>query len=155
MKKRIFLILFIILIVITILAFIITNSDTYSESAEEYFSRINKNNENTQQIADNSIFSEPKEAEDGNLGEVTRKIKEGTVTNSGVTLIITNRTNVKFSHSAWFSIEEKENDKWVAISSKEDMNGMYEIYNTIMPNKSVELKLDWSKVYGTLKKRRI
>lgn len=152
MKNRIFLLLFIILLIITIFIFFITSSDTYNENAEQFFNTFNTNNRDTQQIVNNdtNMFSEQKMAEGGNIGEVTRELQEGTVTNTSATIIIVNRTNVKFDCVVWYSIEKQINDEWLEISSK-SINDINMESNIIMPNKSVELKLDWTNVYGELK----
>ena len=96
------------------------------------------------------MFSHTKTAEGGKFGQVTRTLKEDTITNSGVTVIITNRTNVKFDYIAWFSLEQKINNEWIKIESNDANNE--EIESTyIMPNESIEMKLDWGKSYGILK----
>ena len=111
MKKNVILLLCIILIIIGIcIYFIISNNETFDKSAEEYFNMSNKVQEDT--VSNSNIFSSPKTAEGGAFGQVTRTLKEDTITNSGATIIITNRTNVKFDYMAWFSIEQKVSDEW-------------------------------------------
>ena len=152
MKKIVFLLLCIVLIIISIFIFLITSSDTYNQSAEEFFNINNKNDEIT--ASNLNIILESKTAEGGIFGQITRSIKTETITSSCAVIIVTNRTNVKFGYTMWFSIEKKVNNEWLEISNKDINNIDFESV-FIMPNKSVEIKLDWSKSYGNLKKREL
>ena len=153
MKKSILLFLLcIVLIIIGVCVyFVINNNETFNISAEEYF---NVNNEENEISADNlNMFSSPKPAEGGAFGQVTRTLKEGTITNSGATIILTNRTNVKFNYMPWLTIEKKVNNEWIEVTPKDNNNISSGL--DIIPNTSVEVYLDWSKYYGTLEKRRV
>ena len=87
----------------------------------------------------------------GNLGEINRVFKDGSITNTSAIVLLINRTNISFPYNYWFVIEKKVNNKWKLLKFKEDPI-LDLLGRTIKPNSSVELKLDWSKVYGELKR---
>ena len=62
-------------------------------------------------------------------GDVTLSIKEGTLTKTGATLILTNNSEKNFSYGEPYEIEVKKDDVW---------------------HKSVEIELDWEEGYGVL-----
>ena len=153
MKKNA--ILFIILILLILLLFFMIaqiNKKNINENMQETLVNIENNINNSQ---DNETTPEEQEKIlKGNLGEINRIFKDGSITNTGATILLINRTNIKFPYNYWFVIEKKVNNSWKLLKFKEDV-GIDALGRFIKPNSSVELKLDWTKTYGKLKKRRI
>lgn len=80
------------------------------------------------------------------------KIKKGTLTNTGATLIVINNHKQKYSYNNDLKIYEKKGNKWEEVELKE---GKHHFTNTIaMSNESkiCEFTADWSNLYGELKK---
>ena len=42
-------------------------------------------------------------------------IKEGTLTNTGATLVLTNRTNLKYTYGESYDIEYMEDGGWIKV----------------------------------------
>ena len=56
------------------------------------------------------IHTDKETIEKGNFGEISRIFKEESITNTGCTILLINRTNIMFNYSHWFVIEKKENN---------------------------------------------
>ena len=84
------------------------------------------------------------------IDDVSIEIKSGTLTRQGVTIIITNNSDSTIGYGEWFRVDKKLADKWVKA---EIINKDY-IFDAIgimlQARKSVEEKIDWSDIYGTL-----
>ena len=148
MKKR-YIIIFICIILITIaflLLFMSGRENNLDIGTMQNYTGDSEKQEITQE--------EQEEILKGNLGEINRIFKDGSITKNGATILLINRTNLCYPYSHWFVIEKKVNNNWKLLKFKKDIV-INAIYTCIMPNRCVELKLDWNDVYGNLKKRRI
>lgn len=148
MKKR-YIIIFICIILITIaflLLFMSGRENNLDIETMQNYTDDSEKQEITQE--------EQEEILKGNLGEINRIFKDGSITENGATILLINRTNLCYPYSHWFVIEKKVNNNWKLLKFKKDIV-INAIYTCIMPNRCVELKLDWNDVYGNLKKRRI
>ena len=148
MKKR-YIIIFICIILITIaflLLFMSGRENNLDIETMQNYTDDSEKQEITQE--------EQEEILKGNLGEINRIFKDGSITNTSATILLINRTNLCYPYSHWFVIEKKVNNNWKLLKFKKDIV-INAIYTCIMPNRCVELKLDWNDVYGNLKKRRI
>ncbi len=77
---------------------------------------------------------------------VSLSIKENTLTNTGVTIIMKNLTNSKYVYGKNYYVEHFENDKWNLL---EPMTDTLEAY-TIKPNQEIEDEFNWESAYGNL-----
>ena len=78
-------------------------------------------------------------------------IKEGTPTNA--TIVIKNTTNKELTSGEWFRIDKLEaSGEWKEVKSINDNYVFNLICWIIKPRGEFEDKVDWSKLYGNLKK---
>ena len=153
MKKKTILVLLCIILTIVLLLFLII--EKVNKKDENVSGIVNlQNNINNQKENDITTEEEQETILKGNFGEINRIFKDGSITNTSATILLINRTNIEFSYDYWFVIEKKVNNSWKLLKFKEDV-GIDALARFIKPNSSVELKLDWTKTYGKLKKRRI
>lgn len=80
---------------------------------------------------------------------VTLSLKEGTLTNKGVTLILKNDSKISYSYGEPYYIEQEKEGKWRKLETIHDM-----VFNMpaweLETGKSVELSIDWEYGYGQL-----
>lgn len=74
------------------------------------------------------------------------------LTNKGLTLKIINNTNNNYQYGMCFSLERKENDKWVAVKQIKDNCAFTMMAYSLKANQSVEMGYDWNVCYGKLPK---
>lgn len=82
---------------------------------------------------------------------VSIEIREGTLTNTGTTIIITDTTNKDYSYGEPYRIDKKENGKWrEAPRVIEDAFFNEPAY---LPDENNEIvrKINWEWIYGKLK----
>lgn len=81
-----------------------------------------------------------------NASSISMVIKDGTLTPSGATVVLTN----SYGYDRWFRIDKEENGEW---KETETINDNYsftaEAYLT-NGNSEVEIPIDWTDLYGTL-----
>ena len=81
-----------------------------------------------------------------NASDISMVIKDGTLTPSGATVVLTN----SYAYDRWFRIDKEENGEW---KEAETINDNYsftaEAYLT-NGNSEVEIPIDWTDLYGTL-----
>ena len=81
-----------------------------------------------------------------NASDISMVIKDGTLTPSGATVVLTN----SYGYDRWFRIDKEENGEW---KEAETINDNYsftaEAYLT-NGNSEVEIQIDWTDLYGTL-----
>lgn len=91
----------------------------------------------------------PNYAEPINLAEnITMEIKEGTLTKTGATIVITDLSGMNNTFSKEFRIDQKRGGKWYTLKdkSKNEVN----VVAGQEENKKLEQELNWEKNYGTL-----
>lgn len=80
---------------------------------------------------------------------VTLSLKEGTLTNKGVTLILKNNSKINYSYGEPYYIEQEKEGKWRKLETIHDM-----VFNMpaweLETGKLVELSIDWEYGYGQL-----
>ncbi len=83
------------------------------------------------------------------LNGVSMQIKEGTLTKTGATVIITDTSNRKNIYGESYQLEKEENGIWVALTP---INEMFftDIGYTINKNHTLELIVNWEYHYGVL-----
>lgn len=83
---------------------------------------------------------------------VSMEIVENSLTNRSVVVNIEDLNKEKYVYSEEFLIEKKENDKWVEVKKINDDYGFNEKGYLVDENNTLEMKQDWSKIYGNLDK---
>lgn len=86
------------------------------------------------------------------MDNVTIEIKQGTLTKTGVTVIITDNNVNPYTYGMWFRIDKKiGNDDWKELKPiGTDISIFTEVAYVVGKNKKLELNQDWSKYYGAL-----
>ncbi|MDD4699369.1 MAG: hypothetical protein PHV07_03810 [Oscillospiraceae bacterium] len=86
------------------------------------------------------------------IENVSMTIQEGSITPTGLTVIITDKNNPTYQYGEWYEIEKSENGAWVDIPAvvKGDYGFNLIAYNTI--GNKLKLDVDWEWLYGTLDK---
>ena len=103
------------------------------------------------------ICFKPKEVKDLNLAEnIAMKIKDGSLTNTGATVIITDLSgneNVDLINRK-FKIDYKKNEKWYRLESKIKNEVTVRTSDNTMENgdNAYTQEINWEKYYGKLDK---
>lgn len=144
MKNKLILIFgaIIIVLVVIILLFIISkntqksyiNSNVTQNTTKTNLQENNSNEENLGKIANN----------------ITMTIKEGTLTNEGATVIITDKNEKKYDYGRWFIIEKKQNGEWVKLELLNPQDTVYGIAIERGNEEVVEMNINWTEQYGKL-----
>lgn len=99
---------------------------------------------------DTSNYSNDNKTEDKTIEKVSIEIKEGTLTKTSATIIITDKNKEPYSYGEWFRIDKKENDKWKEVKIIND-NYLFDMISWgVGENGTIERKIDWSELYGEL-----
>lgn len=85
-------------------------------------------------------------------GNATMIIKEGTLTKAGTTVIIKNESESPIGYGEWYRIDKQVNGEWIGIKSKNEDYVFNAIGYELEGNKESEEKIDWTDLYGKLKK---
>lgn len=81
-----------------------------------------------------------------NASDISMVIKDGTLTPSGATVVLTN----SYGYDRWFRIDKEENGEWKeAQTINDNYSFTAEAYLT-NGNSEVEIPIDWTDLYGTL-----
>ena len=92
----------------------------------------------------------PNYAEPIDLAEdITMEIKEGTLTKTGATIVITDLSGMNNTFSKEFRIDQKRGGKWYTLKDK-SKNEVNVVAGQQEENKKLEQELNWEKNYGTL-----
>lgn len=87
------------------------------------------------------------------LEGVSMKVKDGTLSNKGLTVVITDTSDRENIYGTYYRIEEFKNNEWVSLTPKIDM-----AFNQIGlypgDNHTLELDINWLSYYGRLKSGR-
>ena len=79
--------------------------------------------------------------------DVVMPIKEGTLTDTGATIILTNNSDKEFQYSEPYEIEIKKDDEWYKINA--NLNFDLPFYG-LESHETKELELNWKNGYGKL-----
>ena len=82
---------------------------------------------------------------------VSMTIKKGTLTKTGATVIITDINENKYDYGSSFRIDTKKDNTWVEVEKIGD-TAFNMIAYSVDKNNKLELKQDWSYIYGELDK---
>lgn len=81
--------------------------------------------------------------------DIILSIKEGTLTKTGATIIITDKSNKDYTYGKDFILEKKIKNTWYKLAAQEtwwDLVGY-----KIDENNTLELEQKWEEIYGKLK----
>ena len=91
----------------------------------------------------------PNYAEPIDLAEdITMEIKEGTLTKTGATIVITDLSGKNNTFSKEFRIDQKRGEKWYTLKDKS--KNELDVMPCQEEDKKLEQELNWKKNYGTL-----
>ena len=85
-----------------------------------------------------------------NLEGVTMSVKQSSVSSTGLTIVMSNRTDRSFSYGEFFSLDKKVNDNWVevpVIGSGFDDPALH-----LNAKHTKEWDINWEWLYGELTK---
>lgn len=85
------------------------------------------------------------------ISDIVMTIKEGTLTNTGVTIILKNNTDDEYVYGPDYYVEKYDDGKWKEPSTiTGDPLAWNDIAYTLKPNDSIELNIDFKLSYGEL-----
>ncbi|GGA67939.1 immunoglobulin-like domain-containing protein [Ornithinibacillus halotolerans] len=88
-----------------------------------------------------------------NLDGVSMEVKEGTVTSTGLIVILENTTDKRCVYGEDFSLEKKVDGKWYKVPDVVDGNyGFNDIGFELYKDEVQEWPVDWEWLYGSLEK---
>lgn len=148
-----FLLFFVFFIILITLFFSINylfNNKTNVTNADTNI--LNTDNTNDEHILSTETSYDSLKSTD--ISNVTMSIKEGTLTKTGATVIITDANEIPYiAYGFDYTIEKKYNNDWVKLELLPDANSdpSYNENAIIMgEDRKLEMDLDWSKLYGEL-----
>lgn len=124
MKKKFVIISILILIVICFILYLIMNKQDESYAVEQ------------------ELYSE----------NATMIIKGGTLTKTGTIVIIKNESESSIGYGEWYRIDKQVKGEWRGLKAKDEDYIVDAIGYLIESGKEVEEKIDWTDLYGELKK---
>lgn len=85
--------------------------------------------------------------------KITMEVKQGTLTTSSATIIMTNKTDEEYTYGEPYHLEIKHNDSWhiLELEPNNDMFFTMPAYS-LKAGESVEKEYNWEYGYGKLKK---
>lgn len=86
------------------------------------------------------------------IDNVSMTIKNRTLSNKQATIVITNKSKKKCSFGEEYVIEKKICGKWFKIKEKNSDIWWELVGYEVLPNESEEFKINWTTIYGKLKK---
>ena len=93
------------------------------------------------------------EAEFNPMDNVTMEIVEGTLTNTGATIVITDLSGEDNTYGESYRIDKLEDDKWYELKDIVDGNvGWNMIGYKINDNNELTMEVDWEWLYGPLER---
>ena len=78
------------------------------------------------------------------------KIKEGSLTDTSVVVVIEDLNEEKYTFGEEFYIEKKETDRWKKLEIINDDYGFNEMGYLVGDDNKLEMNQDWSNIYGKL-----
>ena len=86
------------------------------------------------------------------IADVSMKIKENTLTDTSMVVIIEDLNEDKYTYGEEFYIEKKDNDRWIKLKPINDDYGFNEMGYLVGKDNKLEMKQDWLNLYGKLDK---
>ena len=95
-----------------------------------------------------------KDTEEKNIqdkySKISLSIKDGTLSKTGATIIISDISEQENTYGEWFRIDKKTNGFWEELKPIDDNYVFKDIAYRIGENHQLEMNTDWSKLYGEL-----
>lgn len=86
-----------------------------------------------------------------NLQNVTAMVKDGTLTENGLTILYQNSTDSEFTYGEAYVIEQKINNEWYQVPYLTKDGAVFiEIAYYLSPHSTAEWVTDWERIYGSL-----
>ena len=102
-------------------------------------------------IAISIWMSQANEQKMNQVAGVSIKIKEGTLTNTGATIIITDTTDKNYSYGEPYRIDKKENGKWKEVPRVIEDAFFNDLAYYSDKNNEIVREINWEWIYGKLK----
>lgn len=83
--------------------------------------------------------------------KVVISVKKDSLTKTGLTILMNNKTENKYNYGAVYHLEKKSGKKWYIVKPINEMTFTMMAYE-ILPGESKEIKFDWKYGYGELPK---
>lgn len=83
--------------------------------------------------------------------DIILKIKEGTLSNGGASLILENNSDINISFGEGFWLEIEQNGKWYSLETINDYVVNLPLYH-LKPKELKEMNFSWGYVFGKLPK---
>ena len=91
------------------------------------------------------------EAEFNPADNITMEIVEGTLTNTGATIVITDLSEENNTYGEWYRIDKLEDGKWYELEDKiAGENAWIAIGYKTDENNQLQLDIGWESLYGAL-----
>lgn len=98
-----------------------------------------------------NVFESGKIESEEMLENVTMVIKDGTLTKTGATIVITDLSGDDNTYGKDFRIDKKENNKWKKLDVVVKGNyGFHMVGYEVNEDNILEMKIDWNWLYGKL-----
>lgn len=160
-KSNLLIILLLCIVLILVLYFFIKKLN-YNKDNEIIVSNDNSTylyeNVSSSNFAQNQENETPKlhlytqeQLDKRSVDNVTMHIKEGTLSNTGVTLVITDNNEASFLYGHDYVIEKKENGEWKRLKALNDTVILSLDAFTVGYDKTAVFNIDWTDRYGVLK----
>ena len=127
----------------------------FSNDIGKKLDMTNNTQANTNTVFEHTEQSLPEPQEDEvpkrDLSKLSMEIKEGSVTNESVVVIIRDTNEIPYAHDEYFRIETLKNGTWQELKRNPDYVYMG-LGILIGEDRELELKVTWTDLYGKLKK---
>ena len=91
------------------------------------------------------------EAEFNPVDNVTMEIVEGTLTNTGAAIVITDLSGEDNTYGEWYRIDKLEEGKWYELEDIVEGNvGWHAIGHSVGEDNKLTMEVDWEWLYGSL-----
>ena len=141
-EKIIILILSIVIIVLLGITFVVIKNNGKKNNST--------NTSNTKNYVESNNTETDDDSAEPSLDNVTMTIKEGSLSSSGATVIITDKNKSPFAYYKWFRIEKKENGKWIELEVTNKDYTFTTGATLLKQPGNVEMDANWSDLYGSL-----
>ena len=92
------------------------------------------------------------EAEFNPADNVTMEIVDGSLTNTGATIVITHLSGEDNTYSEWYRIDKLEDGKWYELEDIVDGNvGWHAVGHLVGEDNKLRMDVKWEWLYGPLK----
>ena len=138
-----------LLIMITLIATLTLSGcvkvDYNSATVNEY----EYNEESNQETNEETTKDDNQQVDENIIEKIKIQVKPGTLTNSEVTLMVTNNTNDEFYYGLEFTLEKNVSGTWQEVPMIDSIDYITSV-NTVASKTTIEDKINWLGEYGNL-----